>query len=191
MTLRLSGAGAAISILLAGQAMANEFTPALEELASSRIQAIASSPEIVSAIRAQNAEHAGLSQSDIDALDQKWRAEVGSDTTPTIDPVLNNAVAEMLRGIRDESAGLYTEIFVMDNVGLNVASSDTTSDFWQGDEAKWQQTYQAGPGATHISEVELDESTQTYQAQVSVAISDDTGAVIGAVTFGVNLEHLN
>ena len=70
--------------------------------------------------------------------------------------------------MRDDSEGLFTEIFVMDAVGLNVAASDTTSDFWQGDEAKWQQTYSAGSGAVHISDVELDESTQSYQSQVEL-----------------------
>ena len=175
---------------LTGAAVADEFTPALQELAASQIQAMANDPAIVAAIQAQNEKHAGMSEADIVALDDKWRAEVGSGATPTIDPVLGNAVADMLRGLRDESAGLFTEIFVMDNVGLNVAASDTTSDFWQGDEAKWQQTFGAGAGAVHVSDVELDESTQSYQAQVSVSISDASGAAIGAATFGVNVEYL-
>ena len=115
---------------------------------------------------------------------------MGAASTPTIDPVLNGVVADMLRAMRDESEGLFTEIFVMDNLGLNVAASDTTSDYWQGDEAKWQQTYPAGAGAVHISEVELDESTQTYQAQVSVSIAGPDGAPVGAATFGVNVEYL-
>ena len=38
-------------------------------------------------------------------------------------------------------------------------------------------------------EVELDESTQTYQAQLSFTLVDPaTGAAIGAVTVGVNAE---
>ena len=77
----------------------------------------------------------------------------------------------------------------MDAQGLNVAQSDVTSDYWQGDEAKWQETYNTGN--VHIGDVELDESTQTYQAQVSLPIFDpESNAVIGAATFGVNLELL-
>jgi hypothetical protein len=39
--------------------------------------------------------------------------------------------------------------------------------------------------------VEFDESTQTYQGQISVAISDpDTGDVVGAITVGVNVDAL-
>ena len=183
-----------VSLLAAAsatQASANEFEPALRQLAEQRIMQIVSDPAIVAAIQARNGETGGMAEDAIIALDKKWRAEVGTGSTPTIDPVLSGGVADMLRAVRDESGGLFTEIFVMDMVGLNVAASDTTSDYWQGDEAKWQQTYGAGSGAVHISEVELDESTQSYQSQISVAISDPaTNTLIGAATFGVNVEML-
>jgi hypothetical protein len=79
----------------------------------------------------------------------------------------------------------------MDNKGLNVAQSDVTSDYWQGDEAKWKKSFLAGPDGLFIDEVEFDESTQTYQAQVSVSIADpDSGEAIGAITVGVNVELL-
>ena len=186
-----TGCLAGLVILMgASTSTANEFEAALQELAKSRVQALVNDPAIVAAIQTQNQQHAGMAEDQIIALDKNWRAEVGSAATPTIDPVLNGAVADMLRAMRDESDGLFTEIFVMDNLGLNVAASDTTSDYWQGDEAKWQQTYPAGAGAVHISEVELDESTQTYQAQVSVSIAGPDGSAVGAATFGVNVEYL-
>ena len=79
----------------------------------------------------------------------------------------------------------------MDNRGLNVAQSVETSDYWQGDEAKWQETFGNGSGDIHISEVEFDESTGSYQSQVSMPISDpDTGELIGAITFGINVQSL-
>ena len=79
----------------------------------------------------------------------------------------------------------------MDNHGLNVAQSVETSDYWQGDEAKWQKTYGNGSGDIHISEVEFDESTGSYQSQVSMPIKDPaTGELIGAITFGINVQSL-
>lgn len=182
---------AALVASLSAPVTANEFEPALRELAEQKIMELINDPAIVAAIQARNGETGGMSEDAIIALDNKWRAEVGAGDTPTISPVLSGDVADMLRSMRDESEGLFTEIFVMDMVGLNVAASDTTSDYWQGDEAKWQQTYGAGDGAIHISEVEMDESTQSYQSQISVAISDPaTNAPIGAATFGVNIEFL-
>ena len=182
---------AGFAAALTSYASANEFEPALREIAEQKIAQIVSDPAIVAAIQARNTETAGMSEDAIIGLDKKWRAEVGEDSTPTITPILEGDVADMLRAVRDESEGLFTEIFVMDMVGLNVAASDTTSDFWQGDEAKWQQTYGSGPGAVHISEVEFDESTQSYQSQISVAVVDpSTNTAIGAATFGVNIEFL-
>jgi hypothetical protein len=79
----------------------------------------------------------------------------------------------------------------MDRHGLNVAASAITSDMWQGDEAKFTETYSIGAGAVHFSEVELDESTQRYQAQISVTIVDpSSGEPIGAMTVGVDAEAL-
>ena len=79
----------------------------------------------------------------------------------------------------------------MDALGLNVAASAATSDYWQGDEAKWQETFGNGSGEIHISEVEFDDSTGSYQSQVSLPIRDpDTNELIGAITFGVNVQSL-
>lgn len=184
-----AGIAAALA-LTASAAAANEFEPALKELAAGKIAEIIADPALVAAIQEQNTKHAGMDEAAIVALDDQWRGEVGGSSTPTIDPVLSGAVADMLRAVVDEGEGMFTEVFVMDNVGLNVAASDVTSDYWQGDEAKWQQTYAVGAGAVHISEVELDESTQTYQAQVSVSIVDGSGTPVGAATFGVDVGYL-
>lgn len=170
---------------------ANEFEAPLTELARSDLAAWVAEPAIVAAVLAQNAAHAGLTQADIDGLDAAWRAEVGATPAPMIDGVLADPASVWLRERQEASAGLVTEVFVMDDRGLNVAQSEVTSDFWQGDEPKWQDTYKAGPEALDISEVELDESTQTYQSQVSMPVIDPaTGAAIGAVTFGIDVSLL-
>lgn len=182
----------ALAAAAATAAGANEFEPSLRELAETRVRAMLADPAIVAAVAGQNARHAGLTQADIDAMDKAWRAEVGASAAPTIDPVRTAAVSALLREMAQTSEGLFTEIFLMDNRGLNVAMSDTTSDYWQGDEEKWSLTYAAGADAIHVGEVELDESTQTYQSQISVAVVDPaTGAPIGAATFGVNVEALD
>lgn len=182
---------AALTAVAPSMAVASDFDASLMELAQNELRAHAAHPAIVAAVKAQNVDHAALSQAEVDELDQQWRAQVGAGDAPLIDAVLGRDVSEQLVMIRDETEGMFTEIFVMDNLGLNVASSDVTSDYWQGDEAKWRETFKVGADAIHLSEVELDESTQTYQAQVSLAVVDpDTGAPIGAVTFGVDVAFL-
>ncbi len=179
------------ALLLAVPALADEFTPAFEAYLNDEISGWANGPEIVAAIKAQNAANAGLDQAQIDELDKTWRAEVGNASSALINGVLNNPTADALRAHVEASGGAITEVFVMDEHGLNVAASDVTSDMWQGDEAKFQDTYGKGAGSVHISEVELDESTQRYQGQISLTITDpDTGAPIGAITVGVDAESL-
>ena len=78
----------------------------------------------------------------------------------------------------------------MDAKGLNVGQSDVTSDYWQGDEAKFQKSFGAGAGAVFVDEAEKDESTQMLQSQASMTIVDETGAPIGAITVGINLDKL-
>jgi len=177
--------------LVALRTEAQDVTGPARALADSQIRAWIADPMVIDAVKAQNAKHAGLTQAEIEGLDQQWRSETGASIQPLIDSVLNNALSRHLRELKANGRGLFTEIFVMDNKGLNVGQSDITSDYWQGDEDKWQQTYGAGPGAIHISEVELDESSQTFQTQISLPVLDPaTGAVIGAITVGVDAEVL-
>jgi hypothetical protein len=104
---------------------------------------------------------------------------------------LDSVAAEFLRKRVQDSEGHITEAFIMDARGLNVAASDVTSDYWQGDEAKYSETFPKGAGAVHISEIEFDESSQSYQGQVSISLVDSaTNEVVGAMTIGLNAEAL-
>ena len=146
-------------------------------------------PAIVEAILAQNAANAGLDQAAIDTLDRRWRDELGRTERPLVDALLSNPLSRYLKDRQRAAGGLITEIFVMDNRGLNVGQSDVTSDYWQGDEAKWQKSFSAGK--VHIEEAGRDESTLLMQSQASLPSRDPaTGAVIGAITIGVNLDAL-
>lgn len=182
---------AAMLLALAVPASADEFTSAMQDFLESEIRSWAQSETIVAAINTQNMTTASYDQSRIDALDAQWRAEVGGSDTPTITPVLSNDVAAYLRERVEGAGGRITEVFVMDAQGLNVAASGVTSDYWQGDEAKFSETYGRGADAFHLGDIEFDESTETYQGQISLTIVDPTtGTPIGAMTVGVDAEAL-
>jgi|TARA_B110000008_G_scaffold192972_1_gene191651 hypothetical protein len=171
--------------------MANDFADIITEHANADVKEWLADPAIINAIKAQNTTSTALTQAEIDALDKQWRSEVSSTDKAMINAVLNNALSGYLQGKLAASNGLYTEIFVMDNKGLNVGQSNITSDYWQGDEAKWQDTFMQGANSIHISEVEEDESTQTYQSQLSLPVIDPSSqAVIGAITIGINVDAL-
>ena len=182
---------AATLSLVAAPLAQDEFTAPLTELARGDIATFASDPALVAAIVAQNAVTGAYDQAQIDALDAQWRAEVGAASKPLIDATLGNAASQYLAGVQADSAGKYTEIFAMDAKGLNVGQSTLTSDYWQGDEDKFTQSFGAGADAIHIGEIEQDESTQVFQSQVSVPITDPaSGEVIGAITVGVDVSML-
>ncbi len=184
--------GGLAGVLLATAAYAAEPHEApMRDFAINTVSSWISNPMVVEAIKVQNDKHANLSQDEIDKLDKQWRAETGSSDRPLIDTVLAKALSDFLADAKNRTGGLVTEVFVMDNKGLNVGQSDVTSDYWQGDEAKWKKTFLVGPDAMFIDEVEQDESTQTFQSQLSMSIVDPaTGEVIGAITVGVNIDAL-
>lgn len=191
MTFHKSTVAAVLFMAAAIPASANQFSAELEGLTTGKIAEVLSSGVVVAAVKAQNKVTASYDQSKIDDLDRTWRAETDSYDQPMIDEVLENDLSGYLMDAQDSSDGLFTEIFVMDAKGLNVGQSDVTSDYWQGDEAKWKDTFGNGPGSVLIGELEQDESTQQLQSQVSVTLVDpQTGDVIGAATFGVNIEKL-
>jgi hypothetical protein len=179
-----------LSLPAASLAQDNEFAAPLTELANGRLREIAQNETIVAAITAQNAMSAGYDQAKVDQLDSQWRAEVGGAAKPLIDATLSSEASKWLAQMQEESGGLLTEIFVMDAKGLNVAQSTVTSDYWQGDEDKFTASFGAGATAVHLGEIEQDESTQTFQSQVSITITDAAGAPIGAITAGVDLSIL-
>jgi hypothetical protein len=162
---------------------------AVTEFIDDNVRPWLAEPVILNAIIAQNAAHAHLSQAAIDDLDARWRVELTRAERPMIEAQLSNPLSLYLKGQQRAAGGLITEIFVMDNRGLNVGQSDITSDYWQGDETKWQASFREG--VLHIEEAERDESTQLMQTQASLPIRDSrTGTVIGTITFGVNLDAL-
>lgn len=163
----------------------------LETYAEEQLTKWLKEPVVVLAIRDQNTAHAGVTQPMIDQMDLTWRAEVDSGAHKMIAEMLSRPLSETLLKYQEASGGIVTEVFVMDNKGLNVGQSVVTSDLWQGDEAKFQETFERPEADLHISEVEFDDSTGFYQVQVSLTISDPvTDDAIGAVTFGVNIQSL-
>ena len=176
--------------LTTAHAAGEHVAPAME-FAKANIAQWAANSHLIKAIQAQNVRHSVLTQSQIENLDRQWRAEVGADHRPLIEELLGRPVSIFLASIKKQHHGTVMEVFVMDNRGLNVAQSDVTSDYWQGDEAKFKKTYPAGPDAVFVDDVEMDESTQTFQSQVSMSIKDPaTNAVIGAITVGLNVDAL-
>lgn len=148
-------------------------------------------PIIIEALKTQNVLHARLNQAAIDSLDATWRAEFAGNVHPLIDTIVSNPLSQFLKDKQVASGGVITEILVIDAKGLSVGESEISSDYWQGDELKWQKTYLAGSLTLFVGAAEKDDSTQMLQSQASLTISNPkTGQPIGAITVGINLDAL-
>lgn len=154
------------------------------DLANSTLAAHGNDPEIVTAVKKQNAENMSLDS--IKATDEKWKNTPG--IADYMQAIMDSDCGRYLRKIQD-STPYYSEIFVMDNQGANVAMTDKTSDYWQGDEAKFKNSFSGGKGAVFVDEVEFDDSAQAYLVQVSVPVLDG-GKAIGAITFGIDIDQI-
>ena len=150
--------------------------PILERLGTDAI--------ITKAVKEANAEGKTLDQ--IKELDEKWKA--AKTSTDYMKALMRNRCAQRIKAVKSHNT-YYAEVFVMDNQGANVAMTDRTSDYWQGDEDKFIKSYNKGQGATHVGEVEFDESTKAYLIQISVPVKDGD-KVIGAITFGVDVDKI-
>lgn len=148
-------------------------------------------PVAIMSIEAASKKHEGVDQAAIDKMDEAWKTEAKSDDQPFIAEILSSPLSNYLLYIQASSAGLYTEIFVMDKFGLNVGQSSVTSDYWQGDEDKYQKTYAVGPDAVFVDEPEFDDKTKSWRTQVNfTAVDPATKQAIGAVTVEFNLTEL-
>ncbi|MFC3052057.1 hypothetical protein [Kordiimonas pumila] len=166
--------------------MKSHVTPAV----IANVRTLLEKPIIQLSVAKQNERLGSISEKEILKLDNQWRSEREANDQPLIAPTLNNPLSTYLTQIQAGSGGLYTEIFIMDNKGLNVGQSSITSDFWQGDEAKFQKTYPEGPNAIFIDEPEFHEATKTWRVQLNMTINTANGTPIGAATFELNLTEL-
>jgi hypothetical protein len=175
------------TFLVAGSGMAYGAEKAprkVIDLAHSALAALGTDPVIVKAVKDENAKGKTLPQ--IEEMDNRWKAHAG--IAAYMQALMDSECGRHLRSIQN-SGPYFAEIFVMDNQGANVAMTDKTSDYWQGDEAKFKRSFNGGTGAVFIDDVEFDESTQAYLSQVSVPVRDGD-KVIGAITFGINVDKI-
>lgn len=178
-----------------GLAMIAVTTGAQEEISESEledllrvkvrtVQHMALNPLLVRAVRQQNAS--GLTPDEIERREKAWRAT--KELTPFKLSLQTSPAGEFLKSQVQRSTS-FNEAFLTDNQGANVAAYPATSDYMQGDEEKWTESFNGGDGRVYIGALELDESTNTVAAQVSAPVLD-RGRTIGVLVVGVTINYL-
>ena len=157
--------------------------PAFIEKIKNRFSLIMTNSQLVEATIEQNQRGATLDE--IRAIDKQWID--AEDFLPIQNEKQSGPCAAELKSIMDRSV---IEIFVMDDQGAIVCENDLTSDYWQGDEAKWVNSYSNGKGGIDIGKLKFDRSADAMIQQVSLPMISDDGSVVGAVTIGLVPERL-
>jgi hypothetical protein len=141
---------------------------------------------LIDTIMSQNKKHAHITIAEIDRLDAGF---IERTDKQLIDSTTHNPLADYLRQKKAAADGVIFEIFVVDNKGLNVAQTDPTLDYMQGDEAKFQKTFLVGPDAVFIDEAAPDNGVNVAQADMTIK-HPKTGKPIGAIIIGVAVDKL-
>ncbi|GAB6095987.1 hypothetical protein JCM14469_22400 [Desulfatiferula olefinivorans] len=175
-----------LAVMALGACDPTDRTPAPKGLKNpSILAAYGRHPLIVSAVRAENA--GGLTLERIKEADRLW-VESGARNDLSA-RILASPCSNYLR--RLQAAGPYfSEIFVMDRLGAVAAMTAPTTDYYQGDEAKFIRAYNDGKGDVFVDRAGHDESSKTFQIQISVPVIDGN-TVIGAMTFGIDVDRVD
>ena len=152
-------------------------TQAKSKVAAEKAKKMAADPAVMAAVKAQNAKKAPLA--DIKKIDTEW---IAGDTKVSSEISARPCSLQLQRLIQANPE--FVEAFAMDDQGANVCMTDRTSDYWQGDEPKWQKAFAEGKGAVFYDERKFDSSAKAVIVQVSVPIIEN-GKAIGVLTVGV------
>jgi len=177
---------AAIKARLATALDANQaIDPKVRTFAKASLLNAIADPVLVAEAKAQNAAKTSLDQ--IKKIDAEWQA--AEQELPIQKEKLTNRCAEAIKGLAKSMPALL-EVFAMDDQGANVGQLGLTTDYWQGDEEKWTNSYAKGVGGIDVGKAKLDKSAGLVLQQVSLPLLDADGAVVGAITFGVAPDRL-
>ena len=131
---------------------------------------IANDPEVIKLIALANEKNARYTPKEIMEIDQQWQETEGVDLF--VVSLITNDLAEKLKAFQKKHRTLV-EIFITDQRGLLIASTNKTSDFFQGDERWWQEIYELKDPKGFWGDVAYDESALAEAVPLYLAIFDD------------------
>lgn len=154
----------------------------------SNAQQLARSAALVDAVQQQNLKAVALA--DVLERDNLWQQQLlqGHTEGSLAHKLLETKASTLLRNWQANYNGLITEVILMDNQGANVALSEITTDYWQGDETPFLSVF--GQQSDYfINVVEYDQSTRRFQVKLSVPVFDTQGRHSGALSIGIDVER--
>jgi C4-dicarboxylate-specific signal transduction histidine kinase len=141
-------------------------------------------PELIDALRKQNEAPTTLEQ--IQVLDAQWQD--GTIPHDFVASKLESPCAKKLQELQKEIPSA-AESMLIDSQGALVCSSAKTSDYWQGDEAKWKDAFNSDKPLVYGAR-SYDLSTKSTLMHISAPVKQDS-KTIGVISVGINLLKLS
>jgi hypothetical protein len=181
----------ALIVIIGGYPLARWGADALfARFAESTALSIVADPAILAAIRAQNMSLAPQDQAAIDQLDRLWIEERKNPAGSLTSEMLARPASALLRNHIDSSLGTVTHAILMDEKGRNIAIAAPTTDYWQGDEAKFLETAARASTAIDRGLVERRHDGKGAACWISRTVFDN-GKPIGALAVELSLDRVN
>ncbi|HSC67952.1 MAG TPA: transporter substrate-binding domain-containing protein [Cellvibrio sp.] len=163
----------------------------IKELLTRKVERWKRLPKLEALLKERNLKSRRFTNQEIAERDKKWTQAFLHDDFSYSIKLVDQEMSAQLREIKKQSQDTITEIIVTDARGLNVAISDMTSDYWQGDEAKFSEVFSKPANTMHFGEINYDESTKRFQIHLSVPLySEEKFEPLGVMVFGVDVEKV-
>lgn len=141
-------------------------------------QTIARNPLVIDMVKKSNKTNKSITSREIEKLDAEWMKT--ADSNDYISGFMINECARILLDLQKADHG-FSEIFITDSQGLNVAMTNKTSDYYQADEDWWINAFNKGKGRSYYGNIEYDESAMSEAVPLYIPINNDAGAAIGVI----------
>jgi signal transduction histidine kinase len=82
---------------------------------------------------------------------------------------------------------IWSEVFITNKFGINVAETNKTTDYYQADEVWWQKSRIDG---NYIGDINFDKSSNSYSLDIAVSIKNDQGEFLGVVKGVLNINNI-
>jgi hypothetical protein len=181
--------GFVLIIVSMSYALSKTSDPLIDRLINTELSDIVKNDLVIACVKSSN-KMPPKSLEEMVQLEKQWRSS--EPDNPLIKKVLNNPCSDYLRKVQKTDKRLYLELFIMDKQGSIIAGSNKTSDYWQGDEAKFVEAFADGKGSIFIDKLDFDVSTNSFQVQISLPVIDPaTKEAIGTMTVGIKTKALD
>jgi hypothetical protein len=128
--------------------------------------------------------------SEILNLDAQWQALAPGHYSDMAKRVADQKASIAMAQWQKRHEALVTEVMLTNSFGTLVAMSQLTSDFWQGDEPKFEQHIGGGPRDIYVSPIRYDASTARFQVTVSMPIVvEGQWLPAGVLAIGLDVEQ--